>query len=370
MNVEEILAGHADSTGVPIDTVYSKVVPLYAVYRTAERVVVHFADDAGLGGEQRLALSPLNPLRGEINGLIDGWRTSELPHDQSKAKLFDRRVADALILVLQGDPKNAQLLLGAIKEDVLEERMSVARSAYLGVASATAITIILILSIITTRWYAGAVYRFSAETNILWFGAGVGAIGALFSIALNISDRSIRTDLQNRDNAVDSALRIFIGATSAAILFSLLLGELISFSVGEKKVVPGILLSNGIMNIKQAIAVVLAFAAGFSERMVSNILSTSIIGRFSKSATNPLAGGDTSQLAARTDPTANETSPLGTAAAATNGTAGPVAAAREDGDAIDDDVDGCVSEITVEPDDLTDDVELPEAIGGVEQRQA
>ena len=71
MNVADIIKGGKDLTGAEIETVYSKVNATYAVYRTAERVMVQYADEERLGAEQRLALSPLNPIRGEINGLID-----------------------------------------------------------------------------------------------------------------------------------------------------------------------------------------------------------------------------------------------------------------------------------------------------------
>ncbi len=87
--VEQILIGRTDSSGNQILTVYSKIDQRYALYRTPERVVVQFADDDAVGDQQRAALAPLNPVRGEINGLIDGWRGSSDPDKQSKARLFE-----------------------------------------------------------------------------------------------------------------------------------------------------------------------------------------------------------------------------------------------------------------------------------------
>jgi hypothetical protein len=170
--IVSIVVNGTDSTGAVILTVYSKVDPIYAVYRTAERVVVQFADSHSLGAEQRKALSPLNSLRGEINGLIDGWRASDEHDTQVKAVLFDRRVADALITALQGDPVHAQMLLAAIKEDVLEERTSRARVQYLAAAVATALGLIVLFAFMTNRWFLRSVHPFTPEVQSIWLAAG------------------------------------------------------------------------------------------------------------------------------------------------------------------------------------------------------
>src|SRR3954464_4804671 len=72
--VADIKRGEEDSAGVRVTHVYAKVDTAYAVYRTDERVVVQSSDDPALGGDQRKLLAPLGPVRGEIDGLIDGWR--------------------------------------------------------------------------------------------------------------------------------------------------------------------------------------------------------------------------------------------------------------------------------------------------------
>ena len=111
--VEHIRKGERDSTGAEIETIYSSVSHIHAVYGTNERVMVQFADSDQmvdgemLGSQQRKALAYLNPIRGEINGMLDGWRTPSYVNQTSKrarAKHFDRRTADALTVALQGDP--------------------------------------------------------------------------------------------------------------------------------------------------------------------------------------------------------------------------------------------------------------------------
>jgi len=86
MNVADISKGENDSAGAQILDVYAKNPPLYAVYRTAKRVLIQFADDRKDQDPQRENIAKLNPLPGEINGLIDGWRTHWRQGLKSKAK--------------------------------------------------------------------------------------------------------------------------------------------------------------------------------------------------------------------------------------------------------------------------------------------
>ena len=133
-SVTDISTDELDLTGTKIETVYSKVSKKYAVYGTQERVIVQFADSDELGRKQRKALAPLNPIRGEINGLLDGWkRDSRLNTEktQARARYFDRRTADALTIALQGDPDHALDLLKAVQAEILEKRISIGRVEYL-----------------------------------------------------------------------------------------------------------------------------------------------------------------------------------------------------------------------------------------------
>lgn len=352
--VSEIVQGQNDSTGAEIKTVYSKVGNTYAVYGTDERVMVQFADDETLGSEQRLALAPLNPLRGEINGCIDGWRKPGriLGDHVSKAKRFDRRTADALTVALQGDQAHAEELLRSIKADILNERYSLGRAWYIFVATLAAIAVFLFFWILSALESSSDVSfaGFVARHNI-WLAAGVGCLGALFSIALGIRTREIRTDLELRDNVLDAILRVMIGAVSAVILFSLFRTELVSLRLGNAEVkLPG----EGAAALHAAI--VIAFLAGFAERLVGDFLSAAVIGavRSAEKATTP---------AVQANKGANEQNPRGTLEV--ERTTAPNKTAHTHG--ADDDIDHCLCETQLDPEELTDDVELPEASGGIEK---
>ena len=80
MNVADLKIDGDDGMGAKVTTLYALNPPDYAVYRSDIRVMVHFSDDRSANVLQRKALAPLNPVRGEINGLIDGWRSKPRRH--------------------------------------------------------------------------------------------------------------------------------------------------------------------------------------------------------------------------------------------------------------------------------------------------
>ena len=359
-NVNSIVMDKGDSTGAKIETVYAKVVPLYAVYRTAERVVVQYADDDQLGSDQRRALIESNPVKGEINGLIDGWRKSNSESEKARARLFDRRVADALVVALQGDRANAVELLTQTKRDIVAERTSVARTSYLFTSCAMTAVFASIF---------GAFYLSQAGTRTddgffasMCLSGAVGALGAFFSIALAIRGRQIGTDLQWRDNHTDAALRVMIGSISGVVLYWLLHAKIVTFGFGGVSFGGGD--AGASLDVKRSLTLVAAFAAGFTERLVGDLLGRTVLGN-AGSAANPLAGATN---APATTPSADktaatETNPLGK----TPVTAGTVVA-TEPQPCADDLADGCLDHVALSPDELTRDAELPEASGGVAGR--
>ncbi|WP_020181315.1 hypothetical protein [Methylopila sp. M107] len=349
--------------------------------------MIQYADEDQLASEQRLALAHLAPLRGEISSLIDGWRASfrwkdlfgrkakqqaEPPTEggspraataaaemQSRARRFDRRTADALVVALQGDQASAELLLRAIKQDILDERMSTGRVQYVLAAWGFALALCLLLGVVVLIGHPVLVAK-----NNVWEIASLGCLGALFSIAIGIRGRAIQTDLRLRDNLVDAGLRILIGAISAIVLYALFRSGFISLAIGDEP----IRLCNGADCSPPAATVVLSFLAGFSERLVGNLLDSKVLPAVADAGGNlrPSALPSAAVIAeARREP--NENNPLGrpeTAAAAAATEAAAATAAANDGDAA---VDHCLCDVDTEDDEQMDDVDLPQAIGGVER---
>jgi len=166
MLVSEVERDKKDSAGAQIREVYARRPPEYAIYRTDERVAIHFADDREQEQAQRSALVRLNPIRGEINGLIDGWRQRESL--RAKALCYDRRVGDALTLAFEQDVASAELLLTQIRKDIVDERMARARFLYLIYSFAAVALAIAIFAFMNS----GSLYSFPAQSWNLWFGAG------------------------------------------------------------------------------------------------------------------------------------------------------------------------------------------------------
>ena len=139
MKVADIQAGSLDSAGTIIEEVYTKYDPNYAVYRTKSRVLVQFGDLEETEKSQRAALATLYPLRGEVNGLIDGWRGSKDATRAAKARRYERRAADALVVALEASPADGALLLQSVKADLIDGRQATGRVQYLATALATAL---------------------------------------------------------------------------------------------------------------------------------------------------------------------------------------------------------------------------------------
>jgi hypothetical protein len=340
MSVIEIEHGRNDASGAQIITVYARRPPDYAVYRTAERVVIHYSDDAALEKIQRTAMAQLNPVRGEINGLIDSWRTSKREQLNVNAKQYDRRVADALIACLEDDPVGAAAVLAAIKKDIVEERTSWARYQYLIVASITVVVVVALALFVANA------FNISQVSRTICYATATGAVGAFFSIAIAIRSRTVLMDLRVRDNSADAILRIIIGSIAATLLICLAQSGAIDFRVGEATLQPDA------TAVSWLFVLIVAFLGGFSERLVPDLL-----GKFAAIATN----GQAPQPAPVVSPTVAK--PEMAVAAAGGGVAIHTVSDHANK------VDSCLSDIAVQPGEATPDTELPAASGGVAARR-
>lgn len=296
--VKDIKAGEVDFAGIPIDCVYLYNPPDYAVYRTPARVTVQFADDKTRARGQRQQLTCLTPLRGQINGLIDGWHDKAPPEGSGglfarvrhKTKLhrrairYDRRVADALVTGLQGDGATALALLAEVKNDIISERTSMARTYYMWFALALVAAIIVLMTLLSSEM-ARPYSPFAPEMVAVWTAVSGGTLGAFFSIAIGLKGRTVLIDLQNADNAADAILRILIGAISGGMMLCLLRSGLVSSLLKEDTLDP----SKG--DYSYLLVFVIGFVAGFFERLVPDVLSQTNLGTAEHPIQGTAAGG-------------------------------------------------------------------------------
>jgi len=258
--VADVKIRATDLTGNVILEVYVRASPQYAVYRTSDRVVIQFADDDTKARQQRQQLATLNLVRAQINGLISDWSKSRYARFREKAAKYESRVASALILCLEGDGVAALASLNDIKADIVAERTSWGRFEYLISASIFSLIAIGVFTFLQHKYF-----RFPVPSGNIWLAARAGTIGAFFSIALAIRDRTILTNLHRRDNLADAALRILIGIVAAGVLVLMLSSNLVpSFTIGKAEI-------SGPLIAWQTVLVV-GFIAGFLERLVPDLL--------------------------------------------------------------------------------------------------
>jgi hypothetical protein len=367
MNVADLEIGERDSCDDPILTRYAFDPPRYCVYRTSQRVLVHFADDgvkaddgSPLARVQRRALAPLNPLRGEINGLIDGWRSPAGPDRfgrhaalQRKAERYDRRVGDALVVALEDDAPSAQILLTSIKQDLLDERISWGRFEYLLTAllAMFAMAALAGLVFIGASVVAGARgLKLESQGVDMVCAAASGLVGAFFSISVGISGRTVLPDLRRLSNTLDASLRMLIGMIGAVVLAALVDDGAVTLALGNAHLAGN---SGSPQQPPEWLYIlIIGFVAGFSERFVPDLLAKVV-------ATAP------APAAAPRAPPLPPPPPSGgaPAAAAQAGQAPPAATADPVPEqAADDD---CASGATIPDNQLTPDAQLPAAAGGV-----
>lgn len=388
-SVKDIWIGAIDSRGQKITYIYSKVARKFAIYRAGGRVWIQYADEdqktadgADLGEEQRKALAPLRVIRGQIEGFVRKLEEALRPidgDDSAEIDFYGNRVADALFNALQGNATAADEELRLVRSELLDRLRSLARVQF---AQATLVATILTLLALTLFVFLVARIEYSVRElygvmdadgkpltltatdtltfmrqNHIWAAGLFGSLGAWFSIALWLRKSDLQMSTNRLDNLVDPALRIMIAIISAGVLFTMVQLGMFSIMIGEQAINWGPDKGdNGWRHIH--VAIILAFIAGFSERLVGNLLDSEV-GKVSPTTTGAIGAnaGATS-----------ETSPLGRdIRAQRRGQSGdPNPASAPDGPVQPDEElpDTPLSQSVLDA-ERTPDTELPASSGGV-----
>jgi multisubunit Na+/H+ antiporter MnhB subunit len=262
-SLKDIQVGKPDGRGLPITYVYAVEDNEYAIYQAGE-VMVHFADDPAKAQVQRKSILPISSARAEINALVQGLVYREV---------CDRQLAYALQLALDGDTDGAKATIAAAKAFVLARRAARGRFQYLKWSFGAAAVMIGLL------FLASRLYPFREASSDLWLAAKAGLIGAAFSIALAIRNRTVALDTELLANVTDGTLRLLIGVISAGVLLLLLAcGILPSLKIGDAN------FSGSTLTWQMVL--IIGFVGGFLERLVPDLLEKK----------NPQGNGNTNAI--------------------------------------------------------------------------
>lgn len=284
ITVATLRPGAEDDAGHTVETIYARSIPNYVVYKSSDRVSVHFADNPEIAKAQRAQLAALTPLRGEIAGLLDSWRPARsMPGPSTRQAVwwlwkgrrrgrdldrklvrYDRRVADALALALEGSVADAAKLLESVRTDIGEERAQAARVRVLGFAMVLALAIMG-----TAAWVSSYAWRADRSVDAYLLAASSAAVGAFFSIAARAR---LLADMDVVANLFGCSLRIATGIAAALVVHTALESGIVTLGFGK------VMVAGGDIKPSWQVVVVMGFLAGFAERFVPDLLARASAG--------------------------------------------------------------------------------------------
>ncbi|WP_429285094.1 hypothetical protein [Paraburkholderia sp. GAS41] len=268
LSVDDIRVGAIDISEKKIDEVYYKSPSSFAVYRAGTRVLIQYADDAAIAGTQRANVAELNLVRSRISATLDSWSRAMWERKKRLTTNYQNDVAAALNQCLEGDADNALKSLNEILGDMAKERSSMARFNYLWLTllvTVIYVLVLLLLKVLFTRLPP----TLDIAGSPLLLAAGAGSIGAFFSIAIGMRQRTVLTDLSLLDILGDISLRVTIGVISAGIL-------LLCLRTGLVPAIKLDVVSSGVGSPSLDAVMLLGIVAGFFERLVPDLLSKTV----------------------------------------------------------------------------------------------
>lgn len=270
MSARDIGTGGMDSRGLRIDYVYHKT-PSYAVYRAGDRILVEFSDEPSERSTQIAHLAKVLPFGDKLTYLtkcLAGFRI---------LKDYDLQFAEALRLGLEGQPEAAQETVDNAMADAKQLVVRAGRRVYFLTAASTLGAWIVVFIILQVAAFGVDVTKFESAQplkplQLMLVALFGGSIGVVLSIAISIQSRTLTIDEDKWSNKVDAILRVSISVLSAGVLYAgFQSGVLPQISIGGATV-------SG-TNASAAAVLLLGVVAGFVERLVPSILSSTVAGK-------------------------------------------------------------------------------------------
>lgn len=245
-----IRKGNLDKRGLRILDVYWAVRD-YRIYRTERGISPHFSDDRKTALKQRKLYMDIGPRLSKLNGLLN------VRFIENSEAFFNREIARAVALTLEGKKKEAEETLKHVEERASKSWQMAARTEYIAACG-------LVTLIVNLAWliYPSQTAASATASNLVFQVAAMGSLGAFLSVAMGIATLEVDPYASKRYNYLTGLLRIAVGTLGAILLYLILKSEVFA----------GLAVGTGATGLNEYAIFVLCAAAGFSERMVPNIM--------------------------------------------------------------------------------------------------
>jgi len=221
----------------------------YVIYRHSSGLSPHFSDDEDLRKKQQSAYAQIGPKLSKVNALRSAtvWRAASI----------DREIARAIFQSLEGDLTNAAATLDGVRARLenlinLQGRLQYQISCFATVVIFAVVHLVLRYVQDNPAPAALSLVRLSSV-------AMCGALGGFLSISISLKQLTIDPDADWRVNTIAGASRIVIAVIGGIFVYLMIVADLALTKLHLLDSDAGI----------YAISV----AAGFSEKLVPNLLS-------------------------------------------------------------------------------------------------
>lgn len=243
----------------------------YIIYRTCQGVFVHFADDAKNQARQRKAFNKICPelcelrfLTHEMQDTGKHWyslwrvgRRSKEPGGGAGASLFEHNLAQAIMLLMEGDEPNARDIATAALTMAVTRSTNDNTIRY--VKSSIVFALMAIVAIGISAAVAPAILPEGGSVSTYLLAALFGVLGAAFSVITRVRSFQMKPCQQSNMNYLMAWTRIGVGLIGGLMLY-LAMGKLL----GNAMINPALLRD-------WEVVAIIGFTGGFAERLVHTV---------------------------------------------------------------------------------------------------
>ncbi len=268
MNLEKIKAGDRDSLGKVIKKIFIKSTR-NKKGKTAEKEVKYLIYETNDGMLYYDALNEFAKKMVKYSSQLQ-FIAALLDIDISLRKKYNLTLANSFRKIFESeDNEELRLFFEELKSNIKKNIFSVARLRYL---KRYLSYILIVLSVVLLFWWYNSTisgtYFFNDFDELFinsLYLAAAGAIGGFISITLKINKLEIDPFIPFKRTILDADVRVILAMIFGVLIYWFLQSGFVSFIVTDK-------LNFNTINGK-FLSLSIAVVAGFSERLIPNILS-------------------------------------------------------------------------------------------------